>query len=275
VGSAPRREAGHSRRADSGRAAWFVPELGSAGLVSGQAWKRLARLGSAGGAARRAIADLGFARRARRTPRSSRRWRPCSHLGIARDSGRVRGQLGLSHTGFAALGAGAFLGSASASVCAATNCSARASAARCRPASAGAFLGCAPRTRTFMGRSRTRGRSATGRAREARFPDGALVEPPGSRLGPAQARGLDATGAVLERLGSAAAGSKCAAAHRRAVMGGARRSSRAQVRFLERAGGPGLGHAEDRRACCPCGAFLGSAGGGPGASPSVEPACGS
>ena len=276
MGSAPRSEAGHSRRADSGRAAWFVAELGSAGLVSGQAWKCLARVGSTGGAARRSIADLGLACGACCTRGSARSRRAGSHLGIARDSGRVRGQLGLAHAGLAAGSTGAFLGRASASVRAASSSGPRASTARCRSARAGTVLGRAGRTRTFMGRSRSLGRSATGRAGKIGFPDGALVEPAGSRMGSAQACGFDAAGAIFERLGSAAAGSKCAAANRRAIVGGARRPSCAQVRFLERAGRACVGHAEDRRAGCPCGTVMGSAGGasdGSGASPSMDPAC--
>ena len=201
-------------------------------------------------------------------------------MGITCCSYRPDVELGLAATGLAAWSAGAFMGRATSFSGSASR--ARASAARRRPsgagfgtARAGSFMGGAGCTRSFVGRSGACSGSTTGRAREASLPDGAVVEPAGSGMGPSEARRLARPGAVVERLGSAIARRGRASADGRAVVGGAWRSSRAQVRVMERTGRAGVGHAEDRRAGRPGGTFVGSAGGAPGrpvGRSSVEPA---
>jgi len=260
VGSAPISEAG--RRADGGRAAWFIAELGPAGFLASQARQHVTRVGIARRAARRSLADVGLARCTRR---SSRRRRAGSDMGIAR-------------AGLAARSAGAFMGRTAASVgpAARTRGGARApSALNCSASCACPFLGRAGCTRALLGRSRANGGSATGRARETGFPDGALVEPAGSRLGLGQARERFGPGAVFERLGTTPARGGRAAANCRAVVGSARRSSCTQVGFMERAGRAGVGHAEDRRTGRTGGTFVGCAcraTGRPVGGSSVEPA---
>jgi hypothetical protein len=117
----------------------------------------------------------------------------------------------------------------------------------------------------------------TGRARQTRLSNGSILEPAGTGLGPTQARGLGATGTLFGQLGSSPSGGSRAAADRRAFVGGSGRTSRAEVRLMERTGCSSLGHAEDRRAGCPGGTFMGSAGrdsGGQGSGSAVEPARG-
>jgi hypothetical protein len=264
VDSATHSQAGRTRRADSGRAARFVAELGPAGFRAGEA-----RVGTAGGAARRSVADVGSA--SGHTSRSPRGRRAGSYVGIAGDS-CPGGELGLAYAaGSASRCTGAFLGRTAASVRAASSArastacastarpsSACASTACCRSACGRPFLGRAGRTSAFMGRPRG-GCGSTGRTRKTGFPDSTLVEPAGSGVGPAQARG-PGPGALFGRLGSAPARGGRAAADRRAIVGGARHSGCTQVGYLERAGSAGVGHAEDRRARRPGGAIVGSSG---------------
>jgi hypothetical protein len=153
VGSA-RRGTAESDRSDRGRAAWFVAELGSARLLTGEAWRRLTRVGSGGGSARRSVADVGFAGGARRAPRSSGRRRTGTHLGITRASCRPAGDLGLAPSGFAALRTGALVGRSDAFIGPATSSRAGASAAT-TPGCAGPFMGRAACSRTVVGRART------------------------------------------------------------------------------------------------------------------------
>ena len=135
-----------------------------------------------------------------------------------------------------------------------------ASAACCRSARARAVMGRTGCARAFVGRARAGCGSIAGRACETGLPNGALVEPAGSCMGPTQGRRRGAAATVWERLGSASGLGRRATANCRAVLGGARRPGCAKVRFLERAGRAGLGHAEDRRARCPGRPFVGSAG---------------
>lgn len=279
MGSASRGEARHACRSDSGRAAGFVAELGPTGFFAGQARQHLTRLGSASGAARRSVANLGFARGAGCSARPSRSGGAASYVGIAGSACNSAVELGLACTGPAAGGTGAFLGrtaafSGSASRASASSAGARATTTGCRSVFASPFVGRAGCTRAVMGRPGAGWGSATGRAGQTGFPDGALMEPAGSGMGSAQAGGL---GALFERVGSAPTGGGRAATDRGTVVGGARRSCRTQVRRLERAGRAGLGHAEDRRAGCTGSALVGRAGrasGRPAGGSSVEPAGG-
>ncbi len=86
------------------------------------------------------------------------------------------------------------------------------------------------------------------------------MEPANAGMGSAQARNRGAAGAFIQRLGGAATSGQRATANRRAFVGGSWCTRRTEVRFLERARGAGLGHAEDRRAGCTASTFLGSAG---------------
>jgi hypothetical protein len=190
-------------------------------------------------------------------------------MGIARsDSGGPGADLGLARTGRAR----SVIGSPAAAIGPAS--SASASAARCGTAAcARSLLGGASRTGAVVGRAGPG--SGTGRARQTRLSNGAILEPADTGLGPAQARGLGATGTLFSQLGSSASGGSRAAAHRRAFVGGSGSTSRAEVRLMERTGCSSLGHAEDRRAGCPGGTFMGSAGrdsGGQGSGSAVEPA---
>jgi hypothetical protein len=229
LGSA-RRGAAESDRSDGGRAAWFVAELGSARLLAGETWRRLTRVGSGGGSARCSVADLGFAGGARRAPRSSGHRRTGTDLGITCHSRRPVERLGLA-AGFAARGTRALMGQSDAFSGPASGSRARASAAA-TSGCAGPFLGRAACTRTVMGTARA-GCGATGRARETGFSDRPVLEPPGAGLGPAQARSLRTPAAIFWRLGSACACSERAPANRRTVVGSARRSSCAEVGFME------------------------------------------
>jgi len=188
--------------------------------------------------------------------------------------------MGLAPTCLAAWSAGAIMGRATsfggpASRARASAARRHPSGARCSTSRASPFMGRAGCTRSFVGRSGACGGSTTGRAREARLPDSAVMEPAGSGMGSSEARGLARPGPVVARLGSALARRRRASADGRAVVGGAWRSSCAQVRVLERTGRAGVGHAEDRRAGRPGGTFVGSAGRAPGrpvGRSSVEPA---
>jgi len=198
-----------------------------------------------------------------------------SDMGIARsDSGGPGVDLGLARAGRAR----SFMGSPAAAIGPASSASTRtgASAARCGTAAcARSLLGGASRTSAIVGRAGPG--SGTGRARQTRLSDGAILESADTSLGPAQARGLGATGTLFGQLGSTPSGGSRAAAHRRPFVGGSGRTSRAEVRLLERTGCSGLGHAENRRAGCPAGTFMGSAGrdsGGQGSGSAVEPARG-
>lgn len=106
-----------------------------------------------------------------------------------------------------------------------------ASAASC--CSARAFIGRTGCTRAFVGRARAGCGSIAGRACETGLPNGALVEPAGSCMGPTQARRRGAAATLWERLGSASARGRRATSNCRAVVGGARRSGCTKVRFLE------------------------------------------
>jgi hypothetical protein len=198
-----------------------------------------------------------------------------SYMGISRsDSGGPGVDLGLARTGRAR----SFMGSAAAAIGPASSASARSGASAARggtAARARSILGGAGRTSAVMGRA-GRG-SGTGRARQTRLSNGSILEPAGTGLGPTQARGLGATGTLFGQLGSSPSGGSRAAADRRAFVGGSGRTSRAEVRLMERTGCSSLGHAEDRRAGCPGGTFMGSAGrdsGGQGSGSAVEPARG-
>jgi hypothetical protein len=232
MGSARLSETGQPCSADGGGAAWFVAELGSAGLVAGEARSCLARVGGAGFAARRSVADLGCARGPCRTARTSWRRRTCSHVGIASDPGGPVHNLGLAGPGLAGCSSSALMGRAAAVIGAAPGSSTRASTAGSATAGSRPVLGRTACASALLGRART-SRGGAGRARETRLSDGAFVEPAGTGLGPAQARRTGSTCAIFKRLGSAAVSGSRPAANRRAVVGGARRSSRAQVRFME------------------------------------------
>ena len=231
-------------------------------------------MGSAGRAARSSVADMGIAGSASRAGGPAQRGAG-SDMGIARsDSGGPGVDLGLARAGRAR----SFMGSPAAAIGPASSASTRtgASAARCGTAAcARSLLGGASRTSAIVGRAGPG--SGTGRARQTRLSDGAILESADTGLGPAQARGLGATGTLFGQLGSTPARGSRAAAHRRPFVGGSGRTSRAEVRLLERTGCSGLGHAENRRAGCPAGTFMGSAGrdsGGQGSGSAVEPARG-
>lgn len=241
MGAARCGEAG-SDGADGGSSAWFVPELGPAGLIAVEAWSHLTRVGSAGSAARGSVADVGFARC---TPTRGS-WRRCSGS-----------HLGLAWCGPAARGAGALVGRAAASFRAASISCAAARRTGC--GTTRTVMGRTGGTRAVVGRARPGGRR-TRRAVETCLPDSTFLEPAASGMGPAQARGAAATGPGFWRLGRPSRGCGRAAADCRPFVGGARRTSPGQVRFLERAGSARLGHAEDRRAGGSGGAFVGSTG---------------
>jgi hypothetical protein len=234
-------------------------------------------VGSAGRAARGSVADMGLTGSASHAGRPAQR-SAGPYMGIARsDSSGPDVDVGLARTRRVAGRACSFMGSPAAAIGSAA--SARASAARASAARGGtaacarSLLGGAGRPGAFVGRARPG--SGTGGTRQTRLSDGALMEPANTGLGPAQARRLGATGTHLWQLGSTPARGCRAAAHRRAFVGGSGRTNRAEVRLMERAGGSGLGHAEDRRAGCPGGTFMGSAGhdsGGQGSGSAVEPA---
>lgn len=103
-------------------------------------------MGSARRAARRTVADVGFARGTPGTPRSSWRRRAGSHVGITGGS----------------CGTGAFLGRAAALIGSASGARSRASTALRGSACARPFLGRAGCARAFMGRSRTGSGSTSG-----------------------------------------------------------------------------------------------------------------
>lgn len=187
MGSASLSATGQPRRAHGGRAAWFVAELGSACLVPGEAGSCLARVGGAGVAARRSVADLGCARGPCRTARTSWHRRTCSHVGIASDPRGSLHDLGLAAAGLAPRSSSALMGRAAAVIGAAAGSSAGASATGSATAGARPVLGRAACTRALMGRART-SRGGAGRARETSLSDGAFVEPAGTGLGPAEAR---------------------------------------------------------------------------------------
>jgi hypothetical protein len=218
---------------------------------------------------------MGIASRASRAGGPAQR-RASSYMGIARsDSGGPGADLGLARGGRAR----SFMGSTAAAVGPASCASTRtgASAARCGTAAcARSLLGGATRTRAVVGRAGPG--SGTGRARQTRLSNSAILEPADTGMGPAQARGLGATGTLFGQLGSTPSGGSRAAAHRRAFVGGSGRTSRAEVRLMERTGCSSLGHAEDRRAGGPGGTFMGSTGrhsGGQGGGSAVESARGS
>jgi hypothetical protein len=149
VGSACHGEAGRSSCADDRRAAWFVAELGPTRLFTGEAGGCLTGVGSAPVAARRPVADVGYARSAPRTRRSSRGRRAGSYLGIACSSRDSAVDLGLACACLAARSTGALVGRAAAFSFSAS--SACASTARSHFACVGPFLGRAGCTRAFMG----------------------------------------------------------------------------------------------------------------------------
>jgi hypothetical protein len=229
-------------------------------------------MGSAGRAARSTFADMGLTGGASHAGRPAQR-RAGSYMGIARsDPGGPGVDLGIARTSRAR----SCMGRPAAAIGPAAGACTSAPAARGRTATrarARSLLGCAGRTSPVVGRACPGG--GTRRARQTRLSDSAVMEPAHTGVGPAQARGRGATGTLFCQLGSTASGGSRAAAHRRAFVGGSGRTSRAEVRFMERTGCSRLGHAEDRRAGCPGGTFMGSAGrdsGGQGSGSAVEPA---
>jgi hypothetical protein len=270
VGAPARSQACHS--SDRGRAAGFVAELGPTRLLASKARERLSSLGSAGRAARTSVADVGLASGAARAGGASRR-SARSNMGIAwRDSGGPGVDVGRARASLPARRARALMGGAAAAIGPASR-AVTSSASGATTACARSLLGRAGRASSFVGR--TGAGSGTGRARQTRLSDGAFMEPADTGLGSAQARGIGAAGTLFGQLGSTTAGGSRAAAHRRAFVGSSGRTSRAEVRLMERTGCSRLGHAEDRRAGCPGGPFMGSAGrgsGGQGGGSAVEPA---
>ena len=197
MGSARLSATGQPCRADGGRAARFVAELGSAGLVAGEARSCLARMGGAGFAARRSVADMGCARGPCRTAWTSWRRRTGSHVGFASDPRGSLDDMGRAAAGLAACSSSALMGSAAAFIGAAASSSARASTAGSASAGARPFLGRTPRTRALVGRAST-SRGDAGRACQTGLSDGAFVEPAGTDLGPAQACRPGSTCAIFK-----------------------------------------------------------------------------
>ena len=187
MGSARLSATGQPCRADGGRAAWSVAELGSAGLVAGEAGSCLARVGGAGFAARRSVADVGCARGPCRTARTSWRRRTCSYVGIASDPRGPLHDLGLAASGLAACSSSALMGRAAPFVGAAAGSGARAFTPGSATAGPRPFLGRAACTRALVGRARP-SRGGAGRARETSLSYGAFLEPAVTGLGPAEAR---------------------------------------------------------------------------------------